>query len=653
MKKFAFIISICPLVLITCNQLPEADYYEIDGIISIEAESQGDYNNWIVEHHYTNFGVTSQNTDSDTTTAGKIRYTFYVSIPGEYSIWLLSSRFSNDPNQNFIEVSVWDDENSEIKTSAFQLPARNIPEWVNDSVNDDEVSVRLTQPGFYSIEFNSFGKAGYRLDKLHLSLNNAFKPQGMGFPETTDPRFDPVDQKREQLIRIPPQWAFGGLFGGAVDELTIKNDIEKLLERDIPVDAYWVNNLISDDLSLFMDQHRIRKGTMGSDENTDVDSDFVLLPLESELDVVYDKYEKTRNIEEKTSRGFTFSGINNVYNEEFKLYPVNRYPDYESTGFETLKDQIEKVSNPRLTTYEIPFLTHDLFDLKDVEESKRDELFIRWIQFAAFNPIMTLFPTLDGLITQSGFTLSERGITNLKKYSVLRSRLFPYIYSHAHFTRQSGVKMIKGDGLRNTQFMFGDAFLVAPVSEIGVRERSVYFPDGYWYDYNSNNSYVGGRSWFIRAPLEDIPLFVKAGSIIPYRDYSPTIAEGDKGFLRVEIYTGDAGTFRLTEDDGYSEDYLQGIAARTMFRYNEIQGHKILTIGAVQRHYHEMNVMRDYQIEFLHAERPSQILLNENTIADSEEEGNIYWVYDDDKEAIKLYIPEANRNEKIDIEILP
>lgn len=649
MKFLVPIIIIYTFILISCNQLPEADYYEIEGVVSIEAESQGDINNWNVEHRYTNFGVTSQQAEPDS--AGDIQYSFYISNPGEYTVWLLSSQFSDDSEQNYMEFSVFDEENSEIKASAFQLPEKNIPEWINDSVNNDEVSVTFPSAGFYSMKFESHGKEGYRLDKLHLSLNNARKPQGMGLPETTDPRFDPVDQKRDQLIRIPPQWAFGGFFGGERDESTVRSDIENLLKREIPVDGYWKYDDWENELSQFLEQNQIRMGTYVSSKNTDVDSDFVLLPINSGLDVVQDVYEETQREGDKTRRGFTFSGINNVHDEDFKLYPVNRYSDYESTGFDVLKGQVEKVSNPRLTTYEIPFLTHDLVDLSTVEDTEREELFIRWIQFSALNPIMTLFPVTNGLLTEPGVT--DRAVDNLRKYSVFRNELFPYIYSHAHFTRQSGEKMIQGDGLRSTQYRFGDAFLVAPITENGVRERSVYFPEGFWYDYNSENSYEGGRSWFIEAPLEHIPLFVKAGSIIPYRKFAPAIEEGNKEFLRVEIYTGDAGTFRLTEDDGYSEDYLQGIAARTMFRYNELKGHKILTIGAVQRHYSQMILIRDYEIEFLHSVRPSEVLINESTIAETKSEGNPYWLYEEEGESIKLFIPKANRDEKIDIEILP
>lgn len=647
MKILISVIVFSLLSIVSCNQLPKADHYEIDGLISINAESHGETNNWIIEQHYTSLGVVSK--EADLGAKEDIRYTFYVSNPGEYSIWLLSSQFTDLPDKNTINVSILDDADSEIESTLIKLPQRGILEWVTD----DDVNVIFPEKGFYTIVFNSQGKAGYKLFKIHLSLNNARKPQGMGFPETIDPRFDPIDQKREQLIRIPPQWAFGGIFGGTKNDSTIKNDIQWLLEREILVDAYWLDDTESSDLYPFFKQHNIKKGFRTSTESETIDFEFALLPLDSNLDTVQNVYDNTREEGEKIYRGLTFSGIKNVYNKQFKLFPINRYSGYETTGFELLEDQIEKVSNPRLTTYEIPFLTHDLADINKVEESLREELFIRWVQFAAFNPIMTLFPASNGLFSESGFNISERAIENLKKYSILRNELFPYIYSHAHFTRQSGIKMIQGDGLRNTQFMFGDAFLVAPISESGVRERSVYFPDGYWYDYNGDNSYVGGRSWFVRAPLEHIPLYVKAGSIIPYRKYSPTIAEGDKEFLRVEIYTGDAGTFRLTEDDGYSEDYLQGIAARTMFRYNEIQGKKILTIGAVQRHYHEMNVIRDYEINFLYTEMPSKILLNEKVVSDTEQEGETYWVYDKRNDSIKLFIPETNRDEKIDIEILP
>ncbi len=653
---FVCIYSICILLFVACNQLPEADYYEIEGVVSIEAESKGNSNNWIVEHNYTNYGLLSTEAEADD--PGHIRYTFYVSNPGEYSIWLLSRLYDDDSAKNHIDFSVYKNGNLELLTSSFQFPSREIPEWVNKSKNGEGISVTISEKGFYSIEFYSHGNEGYLLDKIHFTLNNARKPRGMGYPETIDPRFDPVDQKREQLIRIPPQWAFGGLYGVSSDEETIRKKIEELLDKGIPVDALLIDNFPDKndnqlrELSQFLGQHEIRYGSRVVERIPDTNVDFVLLPFGSDLDFVQESYEMTRSQhEERTGRGLTISGINNVYDEQFKGFPVNRYSEHQSTGFDALKDQLEKVSNPRLTTYEVPFLTHDLIDPNDVGDGLREELLKRWIQFSAFNPVMTMFPSSDKLFSEGGF--SESVFDNLKKYSVLRNKLFPYIYTHAHFTRQSGEKMIQGDGLRFTQFMFGDAFLVAPITDYGARERSVYFPEGYWYDYNSDNTYEGGRSWFIEAPLESIPLYVKAGSVIPYRKFAPTIEKGDKSYLKVEVYTGDAGTFRLTEDDGETEDYLRGIAARTMFRYNEIQGHKILTIGAVQRHYRGMVTERDYEIHFLHADRPSDILINESSVATSEQEGEAYWIYEDEKGAIKLFIPGANRDEKIDIEILP
>jgi len=284
-----------------------------------------------------------------------------------------------------------------------------------------------------------------------------------------------------------------------------------------------------------------------------------------------------------------------------------------------------------------------------MDESEREEAFMRWFQFAVFNPVM---PAIQLSNTPLLDNPSDKLLENFKRYAELRNELFPFIYTFAHYNRQTGVKIVEGDGRRFNQFTFGESILVAPMYELGMDERSIYFPEGTWYDYYSGRAYQGGRSWFYEGTDDRIPLFVKAGSVIPYRQAAQSLKAGTNDTLRVEIYTGGAGTFRLTEDDQVSENYLRGIAARTMFRYNEVQERKIFTIGAVQNSYAGMENSRSYRLEFLNVdEKPDEVFLNDQELPESRSSEVKGWKYDEEKRLINLHLPNLNRHEKADIEI--
>jgi alpha-D-xyloside xylohydrolase len=128
------------------------------------------------------------------------------------------------------------------------------------------------------------------------------------------------------------------------------------------------------------------------------------------------------------------------------------------------------------------------------------------------------------------------------------------------------------------EYLFGPAFLVAPVTEFKARSRDVYLPAGAdWYDFHSGRAHRGGRTIKTAAPYERMPLFVRAGSIVPIGPVLQHSGEGRGAPLTLTVYTGADGSFDLYEDDGVSRQYVSGAFSRIPMRYDDRAG--TLTIG--------------------------------------------------------------------------
>ncbi|MES2327609.1 MAG: DUF5110 domain-containing protein, partial [Pseudomonadota bacterium] len=174
-------------------------------------------------------------------------------------------------------------------------------------------------------------------------------------------------------------------------------------------------------------------------------------------------------------------------------------------------------------------------------------------------------------------------------YDRLRYRLMPYIYTagaDTYFhdgTLMRGLVMdFAGDKRAwniGDEFLFGPAFLVAPVTEYKARTRKVYLPAGTrWYDFYSGRSLAGGQTIAAAAQYERMPLFVRAGSIVPTGPAIQFTGNNSHSPVTLTIYTGASGSFSLYEDDGVSRQYLHGQYSRIPLRWNERT--KTLTIGA-------------------------------------------------------------------------
>lgn len=267
-----------------------------------------------------------------------------------------------------------------------------------------------------------------------------------------------------------------------------------------------------------------------------------------------------------------------------------------ASRWDDFKDQISAGVN--LSMSGVPNWTHDIggFALED-RYTRQDpkhldewrELNLRWFQFGAFSP---LFRSHGEAPKREIYEIAPAGSAmyrSMEYHDKLRYRLMPYIYTLAADTFHKDGTMMRGLAMDfpgdragwniNDQYMFGPAFLVAPVTQFKARERQVYLPAGTsWYDFHTGKSETGGKTVRASAPYERMPLFVRAGSIVPIGPAVQSTAEKTDGALTLNVYTGADGSFSLYEDDGTSRQYLNGAFARIPLRYDERTG--TLTIGA-------------------------------------------------------------------------
>ncbi len=217
------------------------------------------------------------------------------------------------------------------------------------------------------------------------------------------------------------------------------------------------------------------------------------------------------------------------------------------------------------------------------------ELNTRWYQFGAFAP---LFRAHGQWPYREIFNIAPEDHPAYKSvvyYTNLRYDLMPYIYSLAgktHFDdytvmRPMVMEFTSDAATRNIgdQYMFGNAFLVAPVYEYNARSREVYFPKGsIWYDfYTGKVVSEGGETKVAAAPYERLPLFVRSGAIIPYGPAMQYSDEKPADVINLYVYEGEDGEFTLYEDENLNYNYEKGAYAMIPFSYNNATG--TLTIG--------------------------------------------------------------------------
>jgi alpha-glucosidase len=197
------------------------------------------------------------------------------------------------------------------------------------------------------------------------------------------------------------------------------------------------------------------------------------------------------------------------------------------------------------------------------------ELMVRWNSIGVYTPMFRNHAMI-GTIKREPWNWGKQNERIIKKDIELRYQLLPYIYSLFYQAHQTGMPVNRTLAIDNAfddnvyqhiyqnQFLFGDNILVAP-AESTVTNVKVYLPPGEWYRFSTDKKINGGRSIKADAPLTDLPVFIKAGAIIPMQSVIQNTNQQGDGILQLHVWNGrQPSTFVYYEDDGVSYNYEQG-----------------------------------------------------------------------------------------------
>lgn len=292
-----------------------------------------------------------------------------------------------------------------------------------------------------------------------------------------------------------------------------------------------------------------------------------------------------------------------------------------------------------------------------------DKTQVRDLQWKCFTPIM---------INMSGWAPRDKQpwvwgepYTSInRKYLKLRQRLIPYIYTYGNEAYETGSPIVRGmvweypkdefaKGKETQyQFMCGSWLLVAPVYEDTEIRDEIYLPQGRWIDYWTGEQHIGGRVINnYKAPLDTLPLLVRAGAIIPmYPEslYDGEALPGDKHPLTLDIYPSGMTSFNLYEDDGHTTLHRQGQFAKALITSEENEGKVKITINAAKGKYDGMPFARKYEFMIHTAVNPEKVTFTcGEAVANFEEVSSkkewslrscCSWFFDKDEKGGVLYI---------------
>jgi alpha-D-xyloside xylohydrolase len=292
-------------------------------------------------------------------------------------------------------------------------------------------------------------------------------------------------------------------------------------------------------------------------------------------------------------------------------YGANTWSGDVTSSWTALRNQISAGLNFSLTG--IPYWNADIggFFLsrfrRKLEDPEYRELYTRWLEFGTFTPLMRSHGAdAPREIYQFG-TKGTKYYDAIEKYIALRYRLLPYIYSTSWDVTANQSSMMRALMMDfphdknaldiNDEYMFGKSVLVSPVATAmyikpavngrdtiqvedfsAVKSKETYLPAGSdWYDFWTGEKLVGGNKVSRQTPLDIIPLYIKAGSIIPVGPDVQYAEEKKWDALEIRIYPGANGRFVLYEDENDNYNYEKGIYSTITFSWDDKK--KMLTIG--------------------------------------------------------------------------
>jgi alpha-glucosidase/alpha-D-xyloside xylohydrolase len=267
-----------------------------------------------------------------------------------------------------------------------------------------------------------------------------------------------------------------------------------------------------------------------------------------------------------------------------------------NSAWQTLRAQIAAGLNTGLSS--IPYWGSDTGGFFSTKEFTA-ELYVRWFQFSAFCPLFRSHGRTWMLRLPWGWNRGDAGPVEddpkllpgpgdlhhpeveaiCRKYLNLRYQLLPYLYSAVREAHRTGMPLMRALWLAfpadprtltvDDAYMWGESLLVAPVTIASAKDRTVYLPHGTWFDYWTGEAIAGGVDHTRPVDLITMPLYVKAGSILPLGPIKQSALEKSSSPLELHIYPGSDGHLALYEDDGVTMEHTRGISSTIDIRWND------------------------------------------------------------------------------------
>jgi alpha-glucosidase (family GH31 glycosyl hydrolase) len=258
-----------------------------------------------------------------------------------------------------------------------------------------------------------------------------------------------------------------------------------------------------------------------------------------------------------------------------------------------------------------------------VEEA---ELYLRWVQYGVFSPILRLHSTNNPYQDRRPWGWGPAVAGPARAAMQLRHALIPYLYSMAWRNHAEGIPLVTPLYYTNPEdddayacpqaYWFGSELIAAPFTapaeaDLGLSRQRVWLPDGLWFDFFTGKQYTGGWQT-VYGDWSDIPVFAKAGAIVPL---GPTVGWGgveNPAELTVHVFPGADGQFTLYEDDGETVAYQKGRFARTLFAQTAQAGSLTFTIAPVQGDAKVAPAQRSYTVTVHGVAEPGNVVLTRN-----------------------------------------
>ena len=270
----------------------------------------------------------------------------------------------------------------------------------------------------------------------------------------------------------------------------------------------------------------------------------------------------------------------------------------------------------------VPYISHDIGGFHGARIDFG--LYARWLEFGAFSAILRMHSAhenpRDGN-ARAPWVYGQRGVGLMRRYFTLRTQLIPYLYSYVWRAHQESVAVLRPlyleypdleEAYRHPhEYFFGAEMLVAPVLDASGRQ-TVWLPEGEWLGFFDGRHYQGGRTFTAQYPVDEIPVFVRAGAIIPEQRPSAYSDARPLDTLILDVYGSGASRFELYEDDGQSlrSDEAGQHALTTLTHTVGADGAHHLVIEPAAGTFTGQPELRAYEVRLHGAGKPSTLTVN-------------------------------------------